>query len=66
MEHEFLHQHPEQPHDPSAHGGVGLYYPVTIDSEEMAQWLYEYIWDVLSGYASRFDSPEPAVGVTYE
>ena len=40
--------------------------PVTIDSEEMAQWLYEYIWDVLSGYASRFDSPEPAVGVTYE
>ena len=42
------------------------FYPVTIDSEEMAQWLYEYIWDVLSGYASRFDSPEPAVGVTYE
>ena len=42
------------------------YYPVTIDSDEMAQWLYEYTWDVLGGYASRFDSPEPAVGVTYE
>lgn len=42
------------------------FYPVTIDSEEMAQWLYEYIWDVLGGYASRFDSPDPAAGVTYE
>lgn len=42
------------------------YYPVTIDSDEMAQWLYEYTWDVLGGYASNFGSPEPAVGVTYE
>ena len=42
------------------------YSPVTIDSEEMAQWLYEYTWDVLGGYASNFSSPEPAVGVTYE
>ena len=42
------------------------YYPVTIDSDEMAQWLYEYTWDFLAGYASDFGSPEPAAGVTYE
>lgn len=46
---------------------VGLgYYPVTIDNEELAQWLYENTWDVLGSYASNFGSPEPAVGVTYE
>ena len=45
--------------------GLG-YYPVTIDNEELAQWLYENTWDVLGSYASNFGSPEPAVGVTYE
>lgn len=42
------------------------YLPVTIDTDEMAQWLYDYTWDVLSGYASDLGSPEPAAGVTYE
>lgn len=42
------------------------FFPVTIDNEELAQWLYENTWDVLGSYASNFGSPEPAVGVTYE